>query len=909
MRDSQVEHWYNCWSVVAQEEPEWKKYGEWGAFWREYLHEPNFRCPNGFASCNYQPPSIQEIRRMFPNNRPLGRRVLFTTLIYELMHSYTNDLEVRFKDTDLRFQTLLPDIIQTFTLQVKSDKATLCEIYRQIINSAINVVMDLSIAAFTDGVGQVLTSKLFNLIEKNVFRMANYMNAEKLERALAAAGNAFDHINWEKFDWEKEYSTIHKQITEHMWGRDKILSTLRAEFHHIEHDVGTHAYDSLRDAKHSAIAAHFLHDTFSHVDENGDDSTKRALQETMEYFSKNGFPRAVLKASKLPSKEGREIRKEARHAITIFRKLSFAPSKLAQEWGAPMTTNVVGQLAIWPMFHLPQQWAASFYHPGNYWGKHIGGAEDPPEWHNERMPEHTRESGPVDNVNGPGWQNSLINEAYRAWPRNKLTEKHEQVASGLDGTLEAALPTIVGGIGSGWICSDFEGDWKDDNKVNTELLRDRVSVELEAGRRQVWTLFKDMYDGAVPEPGRPSMVARWMLARNWVGKDQKGSIEYDLHNIEDFHKKFELGYVKDLASSVLASGYNYLKCSHREDAVEKCAKGGLEYQQIFCPEPETDPTLVCQAARWYFSNTAPHEIDMVAIDSISRFGAMHGFRFNREDMLAEMWANYKHYGNEGIKREWGVEALEHDDHPRGFRLPVCMYEDNAYDVHHHQRAWWKNWNFPATCGNYAANETADFMKAVSLKPGSTKHSSTDWTFADRIPRVLWNRTPYTVYMSMCELGIRWPNKDHDDIHFWNRYTLKASKDEPEEWRNCGKKGWPSCPEDHENRDWGDQDCALVKYSTLYMDELEANIAFCANSIGHTIFSREAPHIWTGLVPLTAWKNNEHQCEKWLEKNGMQALETISRRTLEAAEMGIVDPSHPEVSSDKDVQFNLDKLTA
>jgi hypothetical protein len=151
------------------------------------------------------------------------------------------------------------------------------------------------------------------------------------------------------------------------------------------------------------------------------------------------------------------------------------------------------------------------------------------------------------------------------------------------------------------------------------------------------------------------------------------------------------------------------------------------------------------------------------------------------------------------------------------------------------------------------------------------------------------RSPYTAYMSMCEIGIRWPNKDHDDTNFWNRYTIKTSQDTQDKFRHCGDEGRISCPEDFEKRDWGDQDCHLVKEKTLYMDELEANLAFCGNSLGHSVFSREAPHIWTGMYPLKKWENNEHRCTEWLEENGIKAFETISRRSLDAAEKGIPYP--------------------
>lgn len=86
------------------------------------------------------------------------------------------------------------------------------------------------------------------------------------------------------------------------------------------------------------------------------------------------------------------------------------------------------------------------------------------------------------------------------------------------------------------MCADFEGDWKDLNAPNKDLLAKRIAMELDNGRRQVWTLFKEIYEGAAPEIGKPSMVARWMLARRWVGKDERGTVEYDLNHKEIFYK-------------------------------------------------------------------------------------------------------------------------------------------------------------------------------------------------------------------------------------------------------------------------------------------------------------------------------------------------------------------------------------
>ena len=94
LEESMAVQWYASWTVIAQGTPEWGKHGEWELFWRQYLKEPNFSCQQGFASCNYQPPSVADIIRLFPKNRPLGRRVLFTTMIWGIMHDYTNQLDV-----------------------------------------------------------------------------------------------------------------------------------------------------------------------------------------------------------------------------------------------------------------------------------------------------------------------------------------------------------------------------------------------------------------------------------------------------------------------------------------------------------------------------------------------------------------------------------------------------------------------------------------------------------------------------------------------------------------------------------------------------------------------------------------------------------------------------------------------
>jgi len=215
-----------------------------------------------------------------------------------------------------------------------------------------------------------------------------------------------------------------------------------------------------------------------------------------------------------------------------LKNVDFPLSKTAEDMSKTLVTGIAQQMVWNQMQHIPQQWFGGYYHHGDKWN--ADGRKEGTTWENALT--NNNKWSADRSQEEPTWVNVLTNsKAYRAWPRNKLKEHREQAQAGLKGGV-VELPTIIGGSGTGWICSEFEGDWKDLNSENVDLLRQRYNAELHNGRRQVWMLYKDMYDGAVPEPGRPSMVARWMLARKWVGKNEEGTIEYDLHHAEDFHK-------------------------------------------------------------------------------------------------------------------------------------------------------------------------------------------------------------------------------------------------------------------------------------------------------------------------------------------------------------------------------------
>ncbi len=175
-----------------------------------------------------------------------------------------------------------------------------------------------------------------------------------------------------------------------------------------------------------------------------------------------------------------------------------------------------------------------------------------------------------------------------------------------------------------------------------------------------------------------------------------------------------------------------MKCSHDKDTAKKCGRPGIYYDAYICPRPETDPDLVCQVARWYFGKY-PHNTEMVALKKITAFGHFHGFQFERKEMLQEMFDNYEKYGNKPYQPAWGLDSLHSPEPPRGFHLPVCMHEGLSFKDFSFRQPWEHNWDFPAICGNHAANETAEIMKQMGLEPGSKKHRHA--TFWSRVSRV------------------------------------------------------------------------------------------------------------------------------------------------------------------------------
>lgn len=141
-------------------------------------------------------------------------------------------------------------------------------------------------------------------------------------------------------------------------------------------------------------------------------------------------------------------------------------------------------------------------------------------------------------------------------------------------------------------------------------------------------------------------------------------------------------------------------------------------------------------------------------------------------------------------------------------------------------------------------------------------------------------SPYTAYMTMCAMGIRWPNDVEYDTFYvptgnkaWTWWRLKTDKDAPP---NCNTPGYPDCPEDQE---FGDRDCGLVKAGTTHMTADEATLWFCTNGGNSTIFQRQTYKIYASLELRPTFYHQEYWCDQWLNINGIKLLEAMSNRTI------------------------------
>jgi hypothetical protein len=69
------------------------------------------------------------------------------------------------------------------------------------------------------------------------------------------------------------------------------------------------------------------------------------------------------------------------------------------------------------------------------------------------------------------------------------------------------------------LCSQFEGDFASRNALNMDKLQIWIPGQFELIRSRIQRLYKEIYEGSIPFPGGPSLMAFMMSASPWTGED------------------------------------------------------------------------------------------------------------------------------------------------------------------------------------------------------------------------------------------------------------------------------------------------------------------------------------------------------------------------------------------------------
>ena len=81
---------------------------------------------------------------------------------------------------------------------------------------------------------------------------------------------------------------------------------------------------------------------------------------------------------------------------------------------------------------------------------------------------------------------------------------------------------VEGGSGDGgWgmMCASFEGDFTNRNALNMEKLQNWIPGQFGFIRNHIQRFYKDVYEGQIPFPGGPSMMAFMLAGKPWTGND------------------------------------------------------------------------------------------------------------------------------------------------------------------------------------------------------------------------------------------------------------------------------------------------------------------------------------------------------------------------------------------------------
>jgi hypothetical protein len=231
----------------------------------------------------------------------------------------------------------------------------------------------------------------------------------------------------------------------------------------------------------------------------------------------------------------------------------------------------------------------------------------------------------------------------------------------------------------------------------------------------------------------------------------------------DFDSQLERNMVKDIISTLLAKGYNYIRCTHDPRAMSMCeaAQKFSSAQKIsqsrFCPRPDTEPTLICQAEHWYMAKTDAHAKLMSGLDSFENF-QRDRFKFTLPEFFQEAYNEWTRCGNQCDEITWKLGPFERDMNWAGtFHLPICKSDQTHIADFTHDYEWWvrdgnpKHWpgwyrgeftkfSFPSSCGDWKSNDTMEFLEAMNAGEWKNDtspfyHPIAEMLWRDRIPRV------------------------------------------------------------------------------------------------------------------------------------------------------------------------------
>lgn len=123
------------------------------------------------------------------------------------------------------------------------------------------------------------------------------------------------------------------------------------------------------------------------------------------------------------------------------------------------------------------------------------------------------------------WSSKGVKFSYNWWGTIQSLPQmyYTQVTSVVQAAREeyGALD-VEGGYGNGgWgrLCSQFEGDFASRNALNMDKLQIWIPGQFELIRSRIQRLYKEIYEGSIPFPGGPSLMAFMMSASPWTGED------------------------------------------------------------------------------------------------------------------------------------------------------------------------------------------------------------------------------------------------------------------------------------------------------------------------------------------------------------------------------------------------------